>query len=83
MVCIHRSVQFFWAPTEFGMYELCYEENCNIPYYKEVEVTLPPTILLNETDVILCDGAEPELVADTTDAGDSGDKLAILEMMTF
>lgn len=59
-----------WAPTEFGMYELCfYEENCNIPYCYEVEVTLPPTISLNETDVVLCDGAEVELVADTTDAG--------------
>ena len=34
-----------------------------------MEVTLPPTISLNETDVVLCDGAEVELVADTTDAG--------------
>ena len=59
-----------WVPTEYGMYELCfYEENCNIPYCYEVEVTLPPTISLNEEEVFLCDGAELELVADTTDAG--------------
>ena len=59
-----------WAPTEYGMYELCfYEENCNIPYCYDVEVTLPPTITLNETEAFLCDGEDLDLVADTTDAG--------------
>ena len=59
-----------WAPTEYGMYELCfYEENCNIPYCYDVEVTLPPTITLNETEVFLCEGEDLDLVADTTDAG--------------
>ncbi len=59
-----------WAPTEYGIYELCfYEENCNVPYCYDVEVTLTPTIDLNESDALLCDGAELELVADTTDAG--------------
>ncbi|MDE0721785.1 MAG: gliding motility-associated C-terminal domain-containing protein [Flavobacteriales bacterium] len=59
-----------WAPTEYGMYELCfYEENCNIPYCYDVEVTLAPTITLNETEVFLCDGEDLDLFADTTDAG--------------
>ncbi|MGY8888245.1 MAG: gliding motility-associated C-terminal domain-containing protein, partial [Flavobacteriales bacterium] len=59
-----------WAPTEYGMYELCfYEENCNIPYCYDVEVTLPPTISLNETEVFLCEGEDLDLFADTTDAG--------------
>jgi gliding motility-associated-like protein len=59
-----------WVPTEYGMYELCfYEQNCNIPYCYDVEVTLPPTISLNETEVFLCDGADILLIADTTDAG--------------
>ena len=59
-----------WAPTEYGMYELCfYEENCNIPYCYDVEVTLPPTITLNETEVFLCEGEGLDLFADTTDAG--------------
>ena len=57
-----------WAPTEYGMYEICfYEQNCNIPYCYEIEVTLSPTIDLNETEAFLCDGDEIELVADTTD----------------
>ena len=52
------------------MYEICfYEENCNIPYCYDIEVTLPPTIILNETEVFLCDGEDLELFADTTDAG--------------
>ena len=59
-----------WAPTEYGMYELCfYEESCNIPYCYEVEVTLQPTIVLSETEVFLCDGEDLDLYADTTDAG--------------
>lgn len=59
-----------WAPTEYGMYELCfYEEFCSIPYCYEVEVTLPPTIELSDDVVFLCDGEELELVADTTDPG--------------
>jgi hypothetical protein len=54
------------------MYELCfYEENCNTPYCYDVEVTLPPTITLNETEVFLCDGEDLDLFADTTDAGGS------------
>jgi gliding motility-associated-like protein len=61
-----------WAPTEYGVYELCfYEENCNIPYCYDVEVTLPPTIELNETEVFLCNGEDLDLFADTTDAGGS------------
>ncbi len=57
-----------WAPTEYGMYELCfYESSCNIPYCYEVEVTLPPTIQLNETEAFLCDGEDLDLIADTTD----------------
>jgi gliding motility-associated-like protein len=59
-----------WAPTEYGMYELCfYEESCNTPYCYDVEVTLPPTIELNETEVFLCNGEDLDLTADTTDAG--------------
>ena len=59
-----------WAPTEYGMYELCFNEAfCNIPYCYDVEVTLPPTISLNETEVFLCEGEDLDLFADTTDAG--------------
>jgi gliding motility-associated-like protein len=61
-----------WAPSEYGMYELCfYEENCNIPYCYDVEVTLPPTITLNLTETFLCNGEDLDLFADTTDAGGS------------
>ncbi len=63
-----------WSPTEYGMYEVCfYEENCNIPYCYDIEVTLPPTIELNESSVTLCDGEAVSLVADTTDAGGTAD----------
>jgi gliding motility-associated-like protein len=59
-----------WAPTEYGMYELCFNEAfCNIPYCYDVEVTLPPTISLNETEAFLCEGEDLDLFADTTDAG--------------
>jgi len=61
-----------WAPTEYGMYEICfYEENCNIPYCYDIEVTLPPTITLSDSVVFLCDGEVLGLSADTTDAGGS------------
>ncbi len=63
-----------WAPTEYGMYEVCfYEENCSIPYCYDIEVTLPPTIDLNESSITLCSGESVNLVADTTDAGGTAD----------
>ena len=65
---IDTQYNTLWAPTEYGMYELCfYEESCNIPYCYEVEVTVAPTITLNEDIVFLCNGEDLDLFAEITD----------------
>ena len=47
-----------WWPSDFGLYELCFaDEECQIDFCYEVEVTLPPSIELSEEGVAYaCDG---------------------------